>query len=211
MTARSNDMTAEVLDRCGASIRAGYANVEPCHDLAHVIRVATMCERLAVDVGVDRRAAAYAGLLHDIGHGSHLDHATLSAEHAHLVMGEAGEPAALIAEVIDAIRTHRYSTHRDSETSLLGHCLRDADRLDALGLVGVARAFLWIGAHGWTGRLVEDPQCPQLPARALREHWEEKLRHLPALMHTELGREIAQNRAQAMLDVLLGLEAELAT
>lgn len=92
--------------------------------------------------------------------------------------------------------------------------LRDADRLDALGAIGIARTFVVAGA---LHRPLYDPDDPFAESRPLDDqrwsldHWQVKLLHLSQGMLTETGREIARNRSRVMGDFLRHLSREIGT
>jgi uncharacterized protein len=103
----------------------------------------------------------------------------------------------------------------DAPLSAEGRCVRDADRLEAIGAIGIARAFAF-GGH--KGRVLHDPTViPQPHADAdaylsgkttTVNHFYEKLLLLKERMSTDLGRRVAEHRHQVMLDFLDEFERE---
>ena len=123
--------------------RAWYTDSDPVHDFEHVLRVYRMAERLAEAEGADLQILRAAALLHDAegatpGHESRADHHHASAEFAAQVLAVEGWEVKRIAAVQHCIRGHR---HRGTETpqTLVAKILFDADKLDVLGAIGVAR------------------------------------------------------------------------
>jgi len=122
------------------------------HNMEHTMRVYNMCLKLAesypeADLGVIK----YAALLHDIGGQKELedktgktDHALVGAEIAEPILKEFGLSEEKIKHIQDCIISHRYKTENQPKTIEV-KILFDADKLDAIGAVGVARAFVWVG------------------------------------------------------------------
>jgi uncharacterized protein len=186
------------------------------HDLAHCLRVARLAETIAGEVGADREACAAAALLHDLVYlpKNHPDSAGTARQAGPLALDwcrsipELAGRAELIA---GAVATHSYSGGARA-TSLEGAVLQDADRLEALGAIGLARVFATGGAMGaglW------DPRDPWACARELDDkawsldHFEKKLLKLRPAMNTEAGSRLAAQREKVLRDFLAALQAEL--
>ena len=161
------------------------------------------------------RAAA---LLHDAGRdraeADGIDHAAFAADQARLIL--ACHPAAKVEAVAHAIAAHRFRTGPQPAT-LEAQVLFDADKLDAIGAVGVARAFAYGGAHGqrlWApiesvdvARWAEEGDDP-------RDHtpvheFIVKLSRLKEQIFTPAGRAIAEERHTAMVAFFERLGAEV--
>ena len=129
--------------------RQYYAGADAIHDFDHVQRVLTTAERLAQEEGADWEIVRAATLLHDVarGHGDRLaeDHAHAGAEIARELL--AGHPAERVEAVAHAIAAHRFRTGPAPQT-IEAKVLHDADKLDAIGAIGVARAFAFGGFEG---------------------------------------------------------------
>ena len=154
---------------------------DPAHGWPHVLRVAGWARRIVELEGLEPRwRILYAAiLLHDVGRslsGPSVHHAVASAEYARSLLPRLMEPGE-VEEVAHAILAHSYSLGVRAE-SLEAMILSDADKLDALGAVGVARVF-HTGCQ--LGRSFED---------SLR-HFDEKILGLPRLMHFESSRRLA--------------------
>jgi uncharacterized protein len=192
-------------------VRPHYEGVGPCHDWSHACRVAALAVRIADAEGVDARLAHAGGLLHDCGRAvDERHHEMRSAEIAAAVLSGRGWAAADQEPVVAAIIGHRWSKRGEDSTGDLPvdvpAVVADADRLDALGLIGVTRAYLWLGEHGWSRDAPQD--WPGRNADALRAHWSEKLQLLAASMRTPTARLLAAQREQAMLTFIEALAAE---
>jgi uncharacterized protein len=171
------------------------------HDLSHLKRVWQNARLLAHEEGANLRWLAAAVLLHDCVHlekGSPLrDQASrLSAARAGEALSKLGWQSRNIEVVTGAILSHSYSGGL-APTTLEGRILQDADRLDAIGLIGIARCFYTAGRLG--ARLY-DPADPAGKERALDDrsyaldHFPKKLLALETGFHTTAGRRMARQR-----------------
>ena len=162
---------------------------DPVHGYPHVSRVKELCRYLARGMGsaVNMRVLEAAALLHDIGRVSEdysRSHAEISAEVAGLLLPHLGFSEKEVEEVRHAILAHSFSLGVKPRT-MEAMILSDADKLDAMGAVGVARAFMESGRRG---RSFEETV----------RHFEEKLLKLRGLMNTEEGRRLAEERHRFM-------------
>ncbi|MEF8871702.1 MAG: HD domain-containing protein [Haloarculaceae archaeon] len=185
-----------------------YFATSPAHDWHHVQRVETLAERLLEDVDADERTVRLAVILHDIGRtredrGDIDDHATWGAREARSLLAERGVSEERIDAVCHAIRAHRYSSDQEPET-LEANVLCDADNLDALGAVGLARSFTYGGERG---QAIFDPGLPpaedDTPGGSTQyNHLHTKILDLPERMYTDAGRELAESR-RAFIETFL--------
>ena len=154
------------------------------HGLDHIERVTAMCERIGRIEHADMAVLIPAALLHDIARpleaAQGIPHEQEGARMAELFLSALPYPAGSIPAIAHAIRAHRF---RSTETpaTLEARILSDADKLDAMGAVGIARTFMRAGEHQGT---IDD---------AVR-HFDEKLLNLSGLMYTGTGRTIANER-----------------
>jgi len=137
-----------------------YKGADAVHDFDHVLRVLSLARRIGQAEGADPEIVHAAALLHDIGReraeATGRDHAEFAAERARDIL--AGAPPEKVEAVAHAVATHRFRTGPEP-TTLEAQVLFDADKLDAIGAVGVARAFAYGGAHGqqlWAPRETVD-------------------------------------------------------
>lgn len=181
---------------------------DAAHDAAHLARVVANARRLAAaeaDSGrpVDGFVVEAAAWLHDVvvlpkGQGALGDAARRSADEARAILGDLGVDSATIAAVAHAVAAHSFSGGVLPET-LEACVVQDADRLDALGAIGIAR--LWVTGVTLGGKLYH-PADPRGLARELDDrawgldHIERKLLRLPAMMQTETGKIEAKRWAE---------------
>ena len=183
------------------------------HDLAHILRVFKNAMRIAEQEGGNGRVLAAAVLLHDcvaVEKNSPLraQASRLAAEKASTILRDRGWPDADIARVAHAILTHSFSAGIPPET-VEAKILQDADRLDAIGMVGAARCF-YVG--GRMGSALYDPLDPKGEHRTLDDkafsidHFPIKLFKLADGFQTATGAEIARlrhRRLERFLDEFL--------
>ena len=179
------------------------------HDLAHIHRVFRNAMRIHAKEGGNGAVLAASVLLHDcvaVEKNSPLrsQASRLAAEKAAQVLADLGWESADIEAVAHAILTHSFSANIAPET-LEAKILQDADRLDAIGMVGAARCFYIAGR---LGSALYDPADPLAKNRPLDDrrfaidHFENKLFKLADGFQTETGRQIAVERHERLQQVL---------
>lgn len=191
-----------------------------CHDFSHVERVYRLAERIGRAEEADLFILRAAALLHDIGRGLEPRrgpepdrHEELSAELARPFLEGLGLPEQRVEAIVDAILQHRHRRGREPE-SLEARCLFDADKLDSLGAVGVARAYLWLGEHGRSvyypreSWIDVDPSNNETAVDSFQREWHIKLGKLKAGMYTAEGRRLAEERHERMARILDEIEEE---
>ncbi|GAB7016266.1 HD domain-containing protein [Methanogenium cariaci] len=171
------------------------------HGLDHILRVTRLSQEIGVAEGADMRVLIPAALFHDIARPiedeTGIPHQEEGARIAEEYLRKAGYDAARIAAIVHAIRSHRFSTGPEPET-LEAQVLSDADNLDAMGAVGIARTFMRAGERGdGIGGAVG--------------HIHEKLLKLQGLMYTDTAQEIAEQRHALLQRFVESLEDETAT
>lgn len=186
-----------------ARLRQVFADDSSGHDLWHLLRVRRLALRLAEREGADPQVVALAALLHDLDDWKLDPAGDGSPRKAAAWMAEAGVDADLAARVCEIIRrvSFRGAGVPDDMPTLEGQVVQDADRLDAMGAVGIARAFAYGGSRG---RPLHDPAQPpgfHASFAAYRQgrgstlnHFHEKLLHLKGRLHTAAARELAEGR-----------------
>jgi uncharacterized protein len=195
----------------------GSHSSDPSHDLAHSHRVAFWTCRIGAPAVVYRLSIA-AALCHDIvnlpKNSPDRNKASLeSAKKASELLPRYGFDPNSVLEISDAIRDHSYSRGAVPQTPL-GRSLQDADRLDALGAIGIMRC---VSTAVQLGAKFFDADDPWAEYRPLDEksfaidHFFTKLLRLPKTMCTELGRNEANRRVEIMTAFLNALSIELAT
>ena len=169
------------------------------HGLDHVERVTAMCRRIGQEEHADMAVLIPAALLHDIARPREreqgIPHEQEGARMAEEFLRSIEYDGNRIPAITHAIRTHRYRS-REKPGSPEAQILSDADKLDAMGAVGIARTFMRAGEHGGS---VHDGI----------DHFHDKLLKLPDLMYTGTARRIAGERYAFLSRFLEILEEEL--
>ncbi len=186
-------------------VRLLYQN-DVAHDFEHVLRVWANAERIGQAEGARLDILRVAVLLHDIAridqerHG--LDHAIEGARQARNILSQADYPPDFIEAVCQAIETHRYRIKKPPKT-LEAKILYDADKLDSLGAIGLARAFAYSGHVQRALWLADDQKI------STRQHLQEKLIKVKETLFTETARQIAMERHQFMEQFVAQISAEI--
>lgn len=209
--------------RLTAWLRSNVAG-DPAHDLNHLMRVWRTARALAVAEGqrpgaapADLLVVLAASLLHDIvnvpkDHPDRSRASRLSADRAEAVLRGMGFSGARLPGVRHAVEAHSFSAGIAPRT-VEARLVQDADRLESLGAIGIARCFATSGLmkralfHG------DDPLAEERPLDDLQyalDHFEAKLLRLPETMQTEAGRRRAQDRAAFLLTFRSRLVTEIA-
>ncbi len=198
--------------------QALYREADSVHDFDHIVRVLRLAERIGRAEGADLSVVRVAALLHDWGRAraqaQGADHAQVAASLAREFL--AGEPTAWTEAVVHAVVAHRFRTAPAPET-LEAQVLFDADKLDAIGAIGVARAFAYGGAHGqrlWAPLDRVDLERWEAegddPAAHTPVHeFIVKLSRIKERLFTTTGRAIAEERHRYMVRFYQRLEAEV--
>lgn len=189
------------------------------HDVNHLWRVYRLGRRLADAEGADFDVVGAAALVHDLHRvrGEGFVHPRETVPEIRDILTEADFPHEKRNAVCHCVEHHEeyeFATDcaLDHDPTVEERVLRDADNLDALGAIGLGRAFTF-GAHH--GKGLYDPES-EIAENYDREKWDdtviqhahEKLLRLPAAMETEAGRKLAEERADFVEDFVAQFEAE---
>lgn len=202
--------------RCAAFAREAMDG-DAAHDIAHVRRVVATARRLGADEGADLRIVVPAAWLHDCvtvpKNSADRKRASLraAAEASRWLLAE-GFPHALVPAVAHAVEAHSFSAGVAPRTAE-ARVVQDADRLDALGAIGVARLFATAGAMGSAITHPDDPFADSGrdldDRRWALDHVETKLLRLPETMQTAAGRAEAGRRAETLRRFVADLRREI--
>ncbi len=168
------------------------------HDAGHTLRVYRTAMRLAdSEPACDRELVALGALLHDADDPKLFG--TENNENARTFLLSQGLAADRIDQVCRVVNAVSFSRNRGRRPDTPeGRIVQDADRLDAIGAVGIARTFAYGGEHG-------------RPMESSVRHFDEKLLLLRDEMNTAAARELAQGRHRFMEQFLMELKEETGT
>jgi uncharacterized protein len=168
------------------------------HGMDHTERVTRMCRIIGKREDADMEILIPAALLHDIARPLEkeqgLPHEAEGARMAEAYLASIHYNPARIPAISAAIRSHRFRSEEKPAT-LEAKILSDADKLDALGAVGIARTFMRAAEHGGD---ISDAVS----------HFHDKLLKLKSLMYTKTGQEIAGERHAFLTAFITSLERE---
>lgn len=181
------------------------------HGWQHVQRVRAMALRIAADEGADVFLVELGALLHEFGdtkvRGAQVSTEQDLAEWLHR-MHISPSVAAHVKEIVFGV-SYQGAQVPDVRVSIEGQCVRDADRLDAVGAIGIARAFTYGGA---IGRPMHDPAVSPVfhttadkyheGSSSTVNHFREKLLLLSGRMETHTGRRLGTQRHKVMVEFL---------
>jgi uncharacterized protein len=211
-----NPSEPHFLKKLSAIAELRCATSGPAHDFLHVRRVVDTARRIAEAEGADHAVVVPAALLHELfnhpkGHPeSHLS-GEVCAEHARVVLVAEGCAQDLVEPICEAIRVHPFSRGILPGT-IEGRVLQDADRLDAIGAIGIARCFATCAEMGRPLYASDDPFCrtrlPDDKSWGL-DHFYKKLLLIPEQLHTKTARAMADSRVETMRAFLASLQNEL--
>jgi len=199
-------------------IRQTQAGDSSGHDWWHIDRVRRTALEIARLEGADLRVVELAALLHDIGDWKfHGGDETVGPRRAREWLQHNGADTPTIDHVCEIVATLSFKGAgvATEMTTLEGRCVQDADRLDAIGAIGIARAFAF-GGH--FGRILYDPNHRPQPHDSFEaykstagptiNHFYEKLLLLKDRMQTATGRQLARQRHEFLEQYLAQFFAE---
>ncbi len=205
----------KVLDSIKSEIKEIMDN-DSAHDFEHIMRVYKNAQKLCKKEKANEKLVLSAALLHDIvsypksdkrSKNSSMD----SAKKSKSLLEKYDFSKEEIIIVSDAIRDHSFSQNKIPET-LEGKILQDADRLDALGAIGIARVFATGGSLRRPFYNIDDPFCKtRTPNDKIWtvDHFYQKLLKLESLMNTKSGKIEAKKRSKVLKEFLKQLKQEV--
>ncbi|WP_312242587.1 phosphohydrolase [Pantoea sp.] len=192
-------------------LQTNWVHGDKAHDIAHLRRVWMSAQRIMQGSDANPLVVLTACYFHDVvnlakNHPERHLASTYAAVETRRILREdfIDFPEALLEPVAHAVQAHSFSAAIAPET-LEAKIVQDADRLESLGAIGLARVFYTAGA---LGRPLFDSEDPLGKARELNDvswtldHFQKKLLRLPATMQTEAGRLLAEHNAELQGDLL---------
>jgi uncharacterized protein len=184
-------------------VKTKLENEPTGHDYLHALRVMHNSEEIAYDYDVEVNIIKAAALIHDL-----IDHKLdkeykSSIEEINKLLDDSGFENSQINHIQEIINNLSYSTSK-IPPSLEGKIVQDADRLDALGAIGIARTFAFGGKNN---RLIYSEN--KFDNKNSIAHFDDKLLKLSGLMNTKRARLIAEERTNYMKEFLVRFRREV--
>jgi uncharacterized protein len=200
-----------IIDRTSDFVRSRLGSEPTGHDWWHAERVRRLARHIALAEGADVLVVEAAALLHDLADAKFIGAEAARADVVREWLLRLPAPGRVVDAVLEIVPrvSYRGAGVADEPLSLEGQCVRDADRLDAMGAVGVARVFAY-GGH--VGRKIHDPdESPTMHSTAEAyyasigtsiNHFHEKLLLLQGRLATATGQQLGRRRHDFMLRFL---------
>lgn len=203
-------------DLISEKIREKFLNEDPAHDFLHFSRVVKIAKELTRKENAKIEIVMPAAWLHDFvlvpkNDPKREQASSLSAEAAIQFLKEINYPDQHFTEIKHAIRAHSYSAGIRPET-VEAQIIQDADRLDALGAIGIARCFVTAGLLKNKLYSSIDPFCEKRPPNDREntiDHFYKKLLNLEAKLNTPSAKEEGVRRTQVLRQYLKDLSLEI--
>ena len=200
----------KIIEEIKKTAEGYFVDASSCHDWTHVERVYNLAVKIAKKEGANIGIIKIAAYLHDIGRKEEMDkkgkvcHAEIGFELAEEILSKYNLGEEVVKNIRHCILTHRYRNNHKPET-IEAKVLFDADKLDSIGAVGVARDFLFAGFYGGLLYVGNEKEVAENAAdyaytkkdTALLEYYY-KLRKVKASILTKTGKEIAKERHEYM-------------
>lgn len=181
------------------------------HDWYHIKRVWKTAQSIGEQEKANLFIVEMAALLHDLIDDKLVENPSEAAQEVEYWLEGAGVPSKDMESIISIIHSISFKGGGNrSSLSLEGQVVQDADRLDAIGAIGIGRCFSYAGSKG---HVLFDPELSvreQMTEKEYREgktsaihHFYEKLLKLKDLMNTESGKQLAEDRHAFMEDFLV--------
>ena len=191
---------------------------DSAHDFEHIMRVYKTAQKICKQEKINEKLILSAVMLHDIVSYPKSDKRSKlssleSAKKSKQILKKYNFSKEEITIISDAIRDHSFSQNKVPET-LVGKILQDADRLDALGAIGIARVFATGGSLKRPFYNMDDPFCKKRNPNDkiwTVDHFFQKLFKLESLMKTKSGKMEAKKRTRVLKEFLNHLKQEIST
>ncbi len=205
----------KVIDSLKNEVKKRIEN-DSAHDFEHTIRVYKNAQKICKKEKVNEKLVLSAALLHDLVSYPKSDKRSKtssieSAKKSKKILEKFDFSKENIVIILDAIKDHSFSQNKTPKT-LEGKILQDADRLDALGAIGIARVFATGGSLKRPFYNPDDPFCKRrIPDDHTWtvDHFFQKLLKLESLMNTKSGKAEAKKRTRILKEFLNQLKQEV--
>lgn len=197
--------------------RGFYPDDDPVHGFSHILRVYRLCERIGRQENADLTIVRAAALLHDVEGDVDVreDHHLAAARFAEKTLIKEGWSAEEIKAVVHCIRAHRFRDDSEKPQTLEAQVLFDADKIDAIGAVGVARAVAYAVRAGMdvyappSDLYLSSGKYEPGESQTVAHEYLFKLRHIKDRLFTATGRSLAAERHELMVRFFEGWMEEI--
>ena len=205
----------KIIDSIQSEIKEIMDN-DSAHDFEHVLRVYKNAQKICKKEKANEKLILSAALLHDIVSYRKSDKRSKlssieSAKKSKQILKKYDFTSDEITIICDAIKDHSFSQNKIPST-IEGKILQDADRLDALGAIGIARVFATGGSLKRPFYNIDDPFCKtRIPDDKIWtvDHFFQKLLKLESMMNTKSGKIEAKKRTKVLKEFLNQLKQEI--
>jgi uncharacterized protein len=195
----------EIVRKARDEVRRRLADQGAGHGFDHVERVLASARAISAEAGGDRFVIELAALLHDVGDAKFHNGAERSGEMSREILSELGVDEATTSHVAHIVDILSFRKRGDAEPlTLEGQIVQDADRLDAIGAIGIVRTIEYGATVGQPFYVADDAT-----AKSGVGHFYEKLFKLRDLMNTAAGKRMAEQREAFMRTFLEQFYAEM--
>lgn len=194
-----NESQNQIVESVAREVRRRMAGQQAGHGVDHVLRVLKTAGEIHCEVGGDAFIITLAAWLHDVGDAKFHQGVELSAQFAREILARldvSSEVIDQVAHIVDNISFRKSA--QAAKLSLEGQIVQDADRLDALGAIGIVRTIEYGAAFEQPFYILDNHE--NLPTGV--GHFYDKLFKLRELLNTEPARHIAEQRESFMRDFL---------
>jgi uncharacterized protein len=197
--------------------RGFYPDDDPVHGFSHILRVYRLCERIGRQENADLTIVRAAALLHDVEGDVDVreDHHLAAARFAEKTLLKEGWSAEAIKAVVHCIRAHRFRDDSEKPQTVEAQVLFDADKIDAIGAVGVARAVAYAVRAGMdvyappSDLYLSSGKYEPGESQTVAHEYLFKLRHIKDRLFTPSGRSLAAERHELMVRFFEGWMKEI--
>ncbi len=203
-----NDSENKVIEQTVDFVRQELSGAESGHDWWHIFRVWKLSLRIAKEENADLFVVSLGALLHDIADAKfHEGDETIGPRVAETFLHSQSLPENIIAGVLNIVRFVSFKNRKEKPEflSIELQIVQDADRLDAMGALGIARAFSYGGFKGremYNPDIAPDPDMSKAEYKQSKSttinHFYEKLLLLKDMMNTDTGKKMAWQRHRFM-------------
>jgi len=197
--------------------RGFYPDDDPVHGFSHILRVYRLCDRIGRQENADLTIVRAAALLHDVEGDVDVreNHHLAAARFAEKTLLKEGWSAEAIKAVVHCIRAHRFRDDSEKPQTVEAQVLFDADKIDAIGAVGVARAVAYAVRAGMdvyappSDLYLSSGKYEPGESQTVAHEYLFKLRHIKDRLFTPSGRSLAAERHELMVRFFEGWMKEI--